>query len=179
VKGIGWHSANLISVEPQGDVMILTFDSRVYPDDRNSIVEGFSIAGEDGKFYMAHARHADQGNNSYWTHGHRTIRVWSSLVDKPVAIRYGWATSPLGNLKCNGHEHMPFPSFRTDTWELPESDDPTVSAITGEVGKQRTADAEARLDERKLKEAEMAKEILERLEALSAPIQDAEKKTDG
>jgi sialate O-acetylesterase len=166
VKGVYWDSAELISAEPRGDVMVLTFDARVHPDDRNSIVEGFSIAGEDGKFYMAHARYQDWGENSYWTHGHRTIHVWSPLVEKPVAVRYGWATSPMGNLKCNGHQDLPFTSFRTDDWDLPESDDPEVSLMDSAEGKLRKEDAEQRLEYRRAEEAKHAVEILERIKTL-------------
>jgi sialate O-acetylesterase len=180
ILGNNWQAANLVSAEPHGDVMVLTFDARVHPDDRSSIVEGFSIAGENGKFYTAHARFqakVDQRNWNDALHYESTIvHVWSPLVGKPVAVRYGWAASPMGNLKCNGDERMPLSSFRTDTWDLPESDDPAVSAITREVNQQGKADAEARLEERKLREAELATKILERLETLSAPLEDTEKK---
>lgn len=176
VKDMRWgKTTKLISAEPQGDVMILTFDNRVKPDDGNSIPEGLSIAGEDGKFYMAHARYVDHGKKSYWTYGHRTIRVWSPLVEKPVAVRYGWATSPMGNLKLDGHQDLPFPSFRTDSWDFPESEDPAVSAVDRAKGNEMKADAEARLEERKTKEAEMAKVILERLKTLADPIENAAK----
>jgi len=62
--GVRWETAELVSAEPQGDEMILTFNKRVTSDDKNTILRGFSIAGEDGKFYMAHARHRAEG--SYW-----------------------------------------------------------------------------------------------------------------
>jgi sialate O-acetylesterase len=166
VQGVNWEEAEVVSVERQDDVMLVTFDKRVYPDDRNSIVEGFSIAGEDGKFYMAHARHVDHGKKNYWDHGHRQIRVWSPLVEEPVAIRYGWATSPMGNLKVNGSQDQPFYSFRTDTWDLPESDDPAENAISGTVNRDRKAEAAARLAHRRLEEAKRAVELIERLETL-------------
>jgi len=92
-------------------------------------------------------------------------------VKKPVAVRYGWGNCPIGNLKCNGDQDIPLPSFRTDDWDLPEGEDPGVRPISKEDGKQRIADAKARLEERKLKEAEMAKEILERLKTLEKYVQ--------
>ncbi|MFO7820686.1 MAG: hypothetical protein R6V56_01295, partial [Lentisphaeria bacterium] len=67
-------------MERRGDEMILTFDNRVVPDDKDPILRGFSIAGKDGKFYMAHARH--RGEGSYWDRT-KIIHVWSPLVDKP------------------------------------------------------------------------------------------------
>ncbi|MEE8450309.1 MAG: hypothetical protein V3R99_00290 [Thermoguttaceae bacterium] len=42
----------------------------------------------------------------------------SDLVDEPVAVRYGWANWPTGNLV--GRERLPMPTFRTDDWPLPE-----------------------------------------------------------
>jgi len=52
---VDWDTASLVSAEPQGEVMVLTFDKPVLPDDLSIIPEGFSIAGADGKFYLAHA----------------------------------------------------------------------------------------------------------------------------
>ena len=50
----------------------------------------------------------------------------------------------------------------------PESDDP--SETVGYPYKEKEADAQSRLEERKLKEATMGKEFLERLEKLSVPL---------
>jgi len=48
------------------------------------------------------------------------LYVWSPLVKEPVAVRYAWARSPMGNLKINGKPWQPVPSFRTDSWDWPE-----------------------------------------------------------
>jgi sialate O-acetylesterase len=146
--------------------MVLTFDSRIKPDDGSGIPRGFSIAGEDGKFYRAHARYQDWGDQSYWTHGHRTIHVWSPLIEKPVAVRYGWAGSPMGNLKYDGDQDLPVPSFRTDSWDFPESDDPAVNPKDLPEGYDRKWEPEARLEYRRTEEAKRAVEILERLQTL-------------
>ena len=174
VKGIGWlKPVKLISAVPRGDVMVLTFDGRIMPDDGSKIPRGFSIAGEDGKFYMAHARYEPWEKKDMWTKGYRTIHVWSPLVKKPVAVRYGWANSPMGNLKVNGYQDMPFPSFRTDNWDIPESDDP---AEKSDDGKARKAEAEQRLEYRLTEEAKRGVEILERLKTLGMPPTDAARK---
>jgi sialate O-acetylesterase len=179
IKGIRWDSAKLVSAEPRGDMMVVTFDKRIKTDDGNSILEGFALAGEDGKFYMAHARYEPWAKEEQWTKGHKTIQVWSPLVKKPVVVRYGWATSPMGNLKVDGHQDMPIASFRTDSWDFPESDDPAVSAVDRAVGNQRKEDSEARLEERKLKEAAMAKEILEKLKAFSNSVAEVPEEESG
>ena len=66
-------------------------------------LKGFSIAGEDQKFVWANAA---IDNN--------TVLVWSEEVDKPVAVRYGWANW----IECNlfNKEKLPASPFRTDTW---------------------------------------------------------------
>ena len=161
---VRWETAELVSVEPQGDEMIVTFDRRVLPDDKNSIPRGFSIAGEDGKFYMAHARY--RAHDGPWWEGSRIINVWSPLVGNPVAVRYGWATSPMGNLKVNGHPDLPYPSFRSDSWDWPESEDPEVSLVGRGEGKEMKEEAVARLDYRRTGEAKRAVEVLERVRTL-------------
>jgi hypothetical protein len=147
----------------------------VHRDDSGVNLDGFSVAGEDGKFYMAYARNSTQG--SFWDAA-KVIHVWSPLVKIPVALRYAWGHSPLGNLKVQGHPDMPLPEFRTDTWDLPESEDLSVVSITDEIAKQWAEDGEARLEQRQLTEAEMAKEIVERLKQLSIPTEQAEEKSN-
>jgi sialate O-acetylesterase len=159
---IFWNRAALVSATPRGDEMILTFDNRVTADDKSTVLRGFSIAGEDGKFYMAHARHQAEG--SYWDRT-KIIHVWSPLVEKPVAVRYGWAWSPMGNLKFAEHQDLPVPSFRTDSWDYPESDDPTESLGSAEA-KDMKEDAEQCLEHRRTEEAKRAVEILERITTL-------------
>ncbi len=166
-KVVRWGGviSNLLSAEPKGDMMVLKFDKRVKPDDGNSIVEGFSIAGEDGKFYKAHARPAAFEGN-YWTNGDREIHVWSPLVEKPVAVRYAWANSPMGNLYHDGQQDQPFPSFRTDDWDLPINPDFAARALDRGQEKERKEDGEARLEYRRTEEAKRAMQILERLKTL-------------
>jgi len=54
-QSINWDSAALVSAERDGDRIVLTFDKPVMPDDMSMHVNGFSIADESGKFYLAHA----------------------------------------------------------------------------------------------------------------------------
>jgi sialate O-acetylesterase len=73
-------------------------------------LKGFSIAGEDQKFVWANA-----------TIDKNTVVVWSEKIDKPVAVRYGWAGVSYGWAgwtECNlfNKEKLPASPFRTDTW---------------------------------------------------------------
>jgi len=165
--GVRWQINELISVEPHGDEMIIEFKQRATADDKSPILRGFSIAGEDGKFYMAHARHRAEG--SYWDRT-KIIHVWSPLVEKPVAVRYAWATSPMGNLKLGEQQDFPIPSFRTDDWDLPVSEDFDSSAVPNY--RDLKAEAAERCEYRRTEEAKRAVEILERVKTLGH--QDAE-----
>jgi sialate O-acetylesterase len=70
---------------------------------QNPPLQGFTIAGEDHVFVPAEAT----------IEGDKVV-VWSDRVSKPVAVRYGWANYPLGNLWSKGG--LPVSPFRTDDW---------------------------------------------------------------
>ena len=64
-------------------------------------LKGFTIAGTDGKFLPARAEIAGS-----------TVVVTSDKIIKPVAVRYGWAMVPDGNLF--NREGLPAAPFRSD-----------------------------------------------------------------
>ena len=71
----------------------------------NVPLQGFTIAGEDRKFVNVQAE----------IHGN-TVVVFSPQVEKPFAVRYGWADYPTGNLFNSAG--LPASPFRTDDWPL-------------------------------------------------------------
>jgi sialate O-acetylesterase len=168
---VDWDSAKLVSAERDGDCMVLTFDKKVMPDDMSMTPQGFSIADESGKFYMAYAAFERTKNPGIWDTPNKScdatkIHVWSPLVKEPAFVRYAWATSPMGNLKVNGKQWLPLHSFRTDKWEWPESENPEESLMDRTKSRERSKDATDRCTHRKAEEAKMATEILKRLEIL-------------
>ncbi len=72
---------------------------------RNGVLTGFTIAGEDKIFVKADAG-IEEGR----------VLVSSPKVPNPVAIRYGWADYPTGNLWNKAG--FPASPFRTDNFEL-------------------------------------------------------------
>jgi sialate O-acetylesterase len=167
---VNWDSASLVSAEPDGDRMVLTFDKAVMPDDMSMVPEGFSIADKSGKFYMAYAVQPFKKDVGIWNTANKScdttkIHVWSPLVKEPVAVRYAWATSPMGNLKVNGKEWLPLHSFRTDSWDWPEAG-PETNAVERAAARKMTAEAAERCKFRRTEEAKRAVEILERVEML-------------
>ena len=167
---VGWDTAELLSAKRDGDRMVLAFDKPVMPDDMSIVPEGFAIADKSGKFYMAHAAYALKKDVGIWNSTKncdtKTIYLWSPLVKEPVAVRYAWAGSPMGNLKVNGLPWQPLHSFRTDTWDLPEPDDPSQPAMERGQSRQRERDSIKYCEHRKMEEASRAVEIVERLKTL-------------
>lgn len=105
-KHIAHQSPRYKSMEKAGEKIILSFDhlgGGWRPFDVNQPL-GFSIAGEDRKFYPAEARILDDNR----------IEVHSDQVENPVAVRYGWADNPVVNLY--GQSDLPLTPFRTDDW---------------------------------------------------------------
>jgi sialate O-acetylesterase len=72
---------------------------------RGGPLKGFAIAGTDRKWVNGEAE----------IQGDRVV-VWSPQVKGPVAVRYGWANYPLGNLW--NKDGLPASPFRTDDFPL-------------------------------------------------------------
>ncbi len=68
------------------------------------LLKGFAIAGEDRSFVFADAK----------IEGDKVI-VSSPEVEKPVAVRYAWASNPICNLANSAG--LPASPFRTDDWQ--------------------------------------------------------------
>lgn len=113
---VTWETASLLSATPQNETMLLTFDKPVFPDDFGSELEGFSLADASGVFHMADAVPVETKDKN---EKYKQIIVSSPLVKNPLAVRYAWALSPMGNLKVNGLPWQPLHSFRTDTTPFP------------------------------------------------------------
>jgi sialate O-acetylesterase len=153
MQDIPWESAKLLSAVPEGDKMLLTFDRAVLPDDMGSEIEGFSVADASGCYYMARAvakdvKDKEQRNKQYL--------VSSPLVQKPAAVRYSWACSPMGNLKVEGKPWQPLHNFRTDQWDFtPEvkHNDPDGPKKNSEAIKELSSQAKACLARRLESEA--------------------------
>jgi sialate O-acetylesterase len=72
---------------------------------RDGELKGFTLAGDDKKFYNANAR--IEGD---------TVVVTCDAVPNPKAVRFGWANYPVVNLW--NKEGLPASPFRTDEWEV-------------------------------------------------------------
>jgi len=94
---VAYHDNSVISSGPLYESMevmdnsiILTFKSVGSGLFTNSLLDGFQIAGSDGKFEWANAVVISTNK----------VKVWSKKVTSPTAIRYAWDDNPaFANLK--------------------------------------------------------------------------------
>ncbi|MBM80216.1 MAG: sialate O-acetylesterase [Planctomycetaceae bacterium] len=101
------RSPDYNSMKVVGNKIVVKLDhvgSALYTFDVREPI-GFTIAGEDKKFYNAKAKLV----------GKDSVEVWSDQVAKPVAVRYAWADNPICNLRSR--DGLPATPFRTDDWE--------------------------------------------------------------
>jgi sialate O-acetylesterase len=74
-------------------------------DAKYGVPLGFTVAGDDRKFYTANAE--IKGD---------TVVVWCDKVSKPVAVRFGWANCPL--VDFGNKDGLPASPFRTDDYPM-------------------------------------------------------------
>lgn len=75
---------------------------------KGGVIKELYIAGADHQFYPAQA--VLKGNS---------LIVWNKKVTQPVAVRYAFSNTAIGNLFSK--EGMPVTPFRTDDWEVDTS----------------------------------------------------------
>ena len=141
---IVWDTANLVSSEIQDGKILLSFDKALRPDNFSTHIEGFSIAGKDGIYYMAAAEAVKTKDKNM---ANKQFLISSPMVKEPLTVRYAWARSPMGNLKVNGMPWQPLPCFRTDnlpyTAEVKHMDPEGAKKCAEQIKlyKQQAADA--------------------------------------
>jgi sialate O-acetylesterase len=81
-------------------------ESGLMVKDKYGYIKGFEVAGADHKFYYAQAVITNDNK----------VKVWSSEVPQPVAVRYAWTDAPV---EANLFNKAGFPvnSFRSDNWK--------------------------------------------------------------
>ena len=93
-----------------GTELIVSFDEagRGLKTRDNGKPTEFAVAGEDRKWYWAEAEIV----------GRNQVRVWSSSVPKPVAVRYAFNNNPR-NPNLTNETGLPASPFRSDNWPGP------------------------------------------------------------
>jgi sialate O-acetylesterase len=103
---IPYRSPSYTGMELQGNKIVVRFDEVGAGLKAFDVAEprGFAVAGEDRRFGWAQAKLV----------GPDAVEVWSEGVERPVAVRYGWADNPSCNLY--GGTGLPVTPFRSDDW---------------------------------------------------------------
>lgn len=103
---ITWSGPLYREARFQGDRAVVFFDHVGRGlEARGGPLKGFAICGEDRKWVWAEARIVGD-----------TVEVWHPRVQRPVAVRYGWADCPVVNLW--NKDGLPASPFRTDDFPL-------------------------------------------------------------
>ena len=92
-----------------GNRVEITFDhvsTGLKAKDKYGYVRGFTIAGNDHKFFWANAKIT----------GSNKVEISAPEVAEPVAVRYGWANNP-DDVNLYNSEGLPADPFRTDKWK--------------------------------------------------------------
>ena len=106
ISGIAYSGPILKEMKVAGSLVKLTFDHASKGlTTFGKELKNFKIAGENKRFVPAMATITTDG-----------ITVFSSQVEKPVAVRYAFDDFVIGELFNT--EGLPASSFRTDNWEI-------------------------------------------------------------
>jgi sialate O-acetylesterase len=117
-KNIRWLPPQLQEVITGDGKLILKLDTWAIPFNDGPI-QGFAIAGKEGRFQPAKAQWLDQNAGKGQPNWDRSVIVLSSeRVPQPVYFRYAWARNPLENLKSTDNAGLPFDTQRNDTFTL-------------------------------------------------------------
>lgn len=113
---IRWLPPMVKEVRVETGKIIVQFDSTVGPF-HDGPIEGFAIAGKDGRFQPAKADWLTMLDKQNKPQQNRTtIVLTSALVREPQFFRHAWGRNPQANLKSTDHTDLPVPTLRTDPW---------------------------------------------------------------
>ena len=120
-KNIRWLPPQLQEVKASNGKLILKLDTWAIPF-HDGPIQGFAIAGKDGRFQPAKAEWLDKNAGKGQPDWERsTIVLSSDLVPEPVYFRYAWARNPLETLKSSDLSNLPFDTQRNDTFTLADT----------------------------------------------------------
>ncbi|QOV91221.1 sialate O-acetylesterase [Humisphaera borealis] len=118
-KQIRWMPPMLKEVRIEEGRITLQLDSPAGPYNDGPI-EGFVIAGADGRFQLARAEWltVDKDKQNKPQQDRTAIVLTSPLVPEPKYFRHAWGRNPLANLKSMDLTDLPFPTWRNDSWTI-------------------------------------------------------------
>lgn len=105
-KNVGYKSPTYKNMVIESDKIIVSFNDALNGLKlKGEKINEMYIAGEDKIFYQAEVEIEND-----------KLVIWSNKVIKPVAVRYAFGNTAIGNLFSM--EGLPVAPFRTDKWEV-------------------------------------------------------------
>ncbi len=111
---IHWLAPMVKEMKLEDGKIVLQIDGDAGPYNDGPIY-GFSIAGDDRKFYPATAGYPMVDGKST---SHNVILLSSPMVANPKQYRFAWNRNPMANLKSTDHTDLPMPISRSDHWTM-------------------------------------------------------------
>jgi len=109
VGGIACENTVYKNVVTQDSTLLVSFDNIGFGlAITKKEIENIEIAGADQVFYPAKAAIVNAS---------KQLKVWSSQVPKPVAVRYAFHNYPQGKSFLYNVAGLPLSSFRSDDWD--------------------------------------------------------------
>lgn len=118
-KEVRWLPPTLKEIRIEGAKITLHLDSAAGPY-HDGPIEGFAIAGKDGRFQPAQAEWLTtaKNNQNRPQQDHTAFVLSSPMVPEPKYFRHAWGRNPLANLKSTDHTDLPLPTVRNDTFTI-------------------------------------------------------------
>jgi sialate O-acetylesterase len=157
-KQIRWMPPMLKEWRVEGGKMLLQLDTAAGPY-HDGPIEGFAIAGADGRFQPAKAewRTTIKGDPKQPERDRTAIVLSSPLVPEPRYFRHAWGRNPQANLKSMDNSDLPLPTLRNDAWTIADM----YEIYTGK--KSATPNVLDRKEEAELTKALRAEDLKRRL----------------
>lgn len=117
-----WQPPTIKDVKPEGSTLTVSFNEAVGVQ-KDGVIEGFCIAGEDRRFQPAKAEYKVIGEDAKGNPkvDNKTLTLYSPHVSSPIHFRYAWGRNPMGNLKhWNDDDGPPLATQRSDNWRIHE-----------------------------------------------------------
>jgi sialate O-acetylesterase len=117
-----WVPPAIEKAEPDKGTLVVTFNERVGCQ-KDDVIEGFAIAGEDRRFQPAKAEYLVTGKDGQGRpqYDESVLVLSSPHVMAPVHYRYAWGRNPMGNLKPRYvQDGPPVATQRSDDWAMNE-----------------------------------------------------------
>jgi sialate O-acetylesterase len=174
-----YHTAPIYrEMKVNGDKVLLYFDYDPTVKDRRSgkwykrlplsrrarEYRGFVIAGEDRRFFPAHAK-ARAVKSDREDIRNECLEVWSEDVPKPVAVRYAWENQP--NANAYGLHGIPVAPFRTDNWPFIRAEPPWAP----DLGERRADNRQTIRQSEQWRRDRRIGELKRRLRALGVKVE--------